>query len=859
MAFVVKHKDKYMQDMARVLCPNNKNKKDRKMPNEKIRVEYLDALAGAGKTRAAARWAVQQAQEQDAKIIIAQPSIYLLQQTINDIEEYRRRKNLSIRVTAIHGEDKKHGIAGCSAHVVGDITAHIKNTGKGIGEILLMTHAAFQLIPYFERKREWIVLWDEVLDPISDITLNINESFSRMLPFDDWFDVDDSEYPDCYLLTAKDAAVVALQRIAMNRYQDELQAVLQEFVIAVLSPHHRVYVMKDALHNFRNGFKQTDEFYRKLPAYSVQQASFFEGYQRFIVMSALFTSSTWYLLYQQLNTVSWLPVKGMGDMRYSKHQHGNIKFEYLTDKREIPSKNLFGKMMDGGSTVLAYCEQQLASYIQQPFVFQANKDSNLFTNVPQAQPLPYSSHGLNNFMDKHCYVDLAAYNSQSQFYQFCERFGLDEVITYNRTVHLAYQGLMRTAIRNPDDASEVLVILPTKKMCEDVAVYFPNSDKSICQCPALNFDSVIVNASNRANAGRKIGAVGRSNLWRSDAEGKRARKALQASMTKQLSHIGALLSRNVDDTGVVLAPTFIDPKTTPFTFTCFANTYRSVAEKYEVCDWDWFVNDLKKCHRDVVAGKKENVLICPATFDISKCEDTNYGTANVESAWCMFIDYDAGDAAPEMWNVVFPDIAKIVYSTYSSTHQCWRYRVVFHTDRAMSAEEYAVLSNHIASEFQKRFPNMTTIDAQGKAKDCGIDMSKLTACSLFYVPCQAQAGGKSFFDEHIGKAIVVDDVLKMLAVERPVLPTYSPPAVSAIFAINTTGATLWDKMPLQAKGIFDSMGPGHRSREAQRLAGIAKKVSLSLDDKLALLAAMVEEKKIDGAAQQSAKIYMGLR
>lgn len=180
------------------------------MPNQKIRVEYIDALAGAGKTRTAARWAVNQARTHDAKIIITQPSIYLLTQTLNDIEEYCRKENLFVKVTAVHGEDSKHGIAASSSHVVGDITTHLKKTAQNIGEILLITHAAFQIIPHFHMNKNWTVLWDEVLDPIRDITLNINESFNKMLPFDKWFDVYNSEFADCYLVMAKDAAKAEL-------------------------------------------------------------------------------------------------------------------------------------------------------------------------------------------------------------------------------------------------------------------------------------------------------------------------------------------------------------------------------------------------------------------------------------------------------------------------------------------------------------------------------------------------------------------------------------------------------------------------------------------------------------------------
>lgn len=842
-------------------CPHNQNNKDRNMPNHKIRVEYLDALAGAGKTRAAARWGVNQAHKKDKKIIIAQPSIYLITQTLEAIEKYCSAKNLPVKVTAIYGEDARHGIAATSAHVVGDITKHLNEAAHDIGEILLMTHAAFQLIPYFHRKKYWSVLWDEVLDPIKDITLGINESFSDLLRFDALFDVGDAEFVDYNLVTAKSTVIASLQKIAMNRYQDELYSVLQEFIAAVLSPHHCVYVRKDALHNLRKGFKHTDQQYRKLAAYSVQQASFFDGFDRFIVMSALFKSSTWYGLYEQQGAVKWMPFTDAEKMRYTEHQHANIEFQWLTDKTVLWSKNTYGKAMPDGRSILEHCEQQLAAYLDQPFVFQANKGCDLFADNVFAKPLPYSCHGLNNFMDRHCYVDLAAYNSQSQFYQFCEHFGLDNVITYNRTVHLAYQGLMRTSIRNPDDKSRTLVILPTKKMCEDIARYFPQSANSIHKCPVIDIDAVIDHAKKKSRAGRKTGAVGRDNLWKSRSECVRARRALNLAMKAEMSHISALMSEETDENGILLGPTFIDPKSKQITLTCFANIIRSIAETYEVSDWNWFVNDLKKAHRDSVKSKEDNVLISPATFDVGKCEGTNYGTANVVSAWCIFIDYDSGDASPEMWDLVFPQYAKVIYSTFSSASNNWRYRVVFQTDRAMSAEEYALVARQIAYLFQQRYPNQTRVDAQGKSKECGIDTTKLTASSLFYFPCQAQLGGKSFCNVYEGQAIAVDQLVDCPVVsENPARPIYVP-AVNRSVAVsgNEQGVPLWNKLPPEAKEIFDSMGPGCRSHEAQVLAGIVNAANLPVTDKHALLAAMVAEKGIDMGAIQSARRYMGLR
>jgi hypothetical protein len=138
-------------------------------------------------------------------------------------------------------------------------------------------------------------------------------------------------------------------------------------------------------------------------------------------------------------------------------------------------------------------------------------------------------------------------------------------------------------------------------------------------------------------------------------------------------------------------------------------------------------------------------------------------------------------------------------------------------------------------------------------------MTKLTASSLFFIPCQAQFGGKSFCDVYEGQAITVDQLLyHSIVAEGPKLPTYSPPVAPVTVPANIQGATLWDKMPVKAKGIFDSMGPGCRSHEATVLAGIAYKANLSLEERQALLTSMIVEKRIDKSAIRSVRQYMGL-
>jgi hypothetical protein len=82
-------------------------------------------------------------------VLICQPSIFLLNQTLSDIASLEPQ----VRVRAIHGEN--------SGRVIADIVEHINHTSME-GEILLITHSALMLLPYIHRRQDWHLIVDEI-------------------------------------------------------------------------------------------------------------------------------------------------------------------------------------------------------------------------------------------------------------------------------------------------------------------------------------------------------------------------------------------------------------------------------------------------------------------------------------------------------------------------------------------------------------------------------------------------------------------------------------------------------------------------------------------------------------------------
>jgi hypothetical protein len=115
-------------------------------------IRYFNALAGAGKTRALARYADQLARR-GTKVLFVQPTKHLIEKTITDELQPLQP---AYPVRAIHSDTALE-----TNSVVGDIVNHFRTSDRNRGEVLFITHAAFFKVPYFERKADWVLLMDE--------------------------------------------------------------------------------------------------------------------------------------------------------------------------------------------------------------------------------------------------------------------------------------------------------------------------------------------------------------------------------------------------------------------------------------------------------------------------------------------------------------------------------------------------------------------------------------------------------------------------------------------------------------------------------------------------------------------------
>ncbi|WP_306222536.1 DEAD/DEAH box helicase family protein [Bosea beijingensis] len=699
-------------------------------------IHYLNALAGAGKTRAFVRYADRLARK-GLKTLIVQPTKDLIDKTVADELE---QIGPSYPVTRFHGGRG-------SGFVVGAIVQHLRQAKPDQGEIVFITHEAFVRLPYVHRPGDWVLLFDEV--PAVDVFDPYELPVTHSLITDHLaLEVRGPAYPR--LKCRDEDAAKVIGKIADNRRGDVVLKKLQPLARRLVSEHWQVHVDQRQYARLIRGEK-TDS---TLNTYAVLKPTIFAGFKRVILASACIQETMAFKLFEA-QRCKMLPVKGrlLRDLRYTRHEHGErITIFYACD--EAWSKRYRDKLVEdgvGGSIKLGdkIGIAVLDQFGDVPFLWMGNKDvkDNIF-GVAGAQRLPNTPHGLNQFQGFHNIVVISALNPPPQHFRFLAELGIDgdEV----RTAHYrtaVYQAVMRSSIRNPADAAPKQVVVMDRDTAEWLADLFPGA--TVAQLPGLDV------VPRKGKAGRP----------RQHKSGSERTKSCRAEKHKAL--LAELDRLNGTDFAMNGYPD-LDPSEfgcndiasierdyvtpiSPLSGTAFATIYdKTPLSQIDYQDDDAFVAELRRLHQDVVA-KEDAGLFAPASFDATRSGETARGLANVTYLRGIWLDNDGGDLTYAAFADLFPHLRVVVWNTASSTPEKPRWRVFIPTTCAMSVEVHKLIIAEIVGVLERAGywgQRKLEKDARLKGKPChGFDESKFTANSMFYLPCQARHPKGSFFTD----------------------------------------------------------------------------------------------------------------
>lgn len=731
-------------------------------------ITYLDAPAGAGKTHALVQYAHDQAR-MGFKVLFVQPTIELIKRTCADELQLLKPR---YSVKEIYGGDD--GLA-----PVTSIVNHFRACDGLKGEIVFCTHSAFFKVPYFDRSNNWIVIVDEVptVDVFDELDVSQNHSFiTRYLRFE----------PECLgygRLKSSDSA--ALNRIATNRENDAVTEVFQSCARRVGSTDWSVYANAG---QYANLVQDTDST-SKLITHSVLQHNVFDRFKKIIIASSCFEETMIFNLWKHECKFEPLHKSYRDTLRFADHQNGDlISVHYFLDEKWSKTLGRKSFRVDDDSVVLLdkIIERVAKLMGEEPFAWMANKDvkDNVFLNSKGFR-LPNTPHGLNLYQHLHNAVILSALNPPPAHFKFLDWRGVegDDV---RRAVYFqaAYQAAMRISIRDPNDSNEKHIFVMDRGCAVYLATKFPGS-KIVFE--DLGFE--VVNG--------KPGRTRKHVDSKSKAAACRRKNDDKLKAILEFSGNQRLSESNLDYDSESYQKfcndnTFIYKVNSLRKITLVQDVYSTEFDSIEFDDDDGLVAEFEAVHNRVLSKKDDNWLMIPADIDFDIPDvGTKRGLANVKSIRGIWLDNDGGDLTHDEFSRLLPNCRIVVWNTFSSTKAKPRWRAFIPTSTTMAASVYRLIIDQIVKVLEAGgYWGKRKLEKDNRIKSKlrhGFDESKFPANSMFYLPCQAEEEGGSFFIDYndnergpLDVKLVIENLRKSLirrtgkAEERKVEPSDQP-------------------------------------------------------------------------------------
>ena len=659
-------------------------------------VNYLNALAGAGKTHWIMTKAIELAEE-GRNVLIAVPTKQLAE------EEYRRGlKSCRAVVTIIHSDT-----------VDGSAVQTINNNLLGPqpdGQILVITHSALERITNFRRD-----LWDLFVDEIPQVHFLFEANLPRThKELTEHLTLGEHYHSYRQLEIANRAP---LEGLASEGQDDDGYSVpFKDIARRLLSPHWNNYVEPIAYEGLIRGKSGR----KKLCINSVLGLSLLAGFHSVYVCGAHFKNSLFYHTWRTMD-VEFVEVDNTG-LRFNQHNGENLTIYYLTTTRWSKTTAMKFISEDKKNTILQKLVAFTTDHIgTKEFIYSQNGDDPLFPALPYDWMIPHSPHGLNSYTNFDNVMVFAARNPKP----FTVNFLKDTLhITFDvisQAIHkeVAYQNVMRCSLRDPNNTNPKAIYVPDLETAEWLQADFPGATLQFLDpgIPELEKKQQKKTAKTDAERAKK------------SREKKRLLEALSLLknphvLNQNLHNIAKDSSINEENVTKFRGEIF---KKLNSRFSSFIYSTETIEEFEEVL-WIHFENKIFK-------KKEDNFLICPSHFDHTKGETTK-GLDNVVFTNGIFLDFDGGDFGPEEFGQVFNDLRATTYTSFSSTKTEPKFRAWIPTSRPMDKEEY----KFVIFALEDRLTNSGFVKAEYAMegqRTHKLDSSKRHAASMFFLPCRS--------------------------------------------------------------------------------------------------------------------------
>ncbi len=691
-----------------------------------VRIKYSSAPCGSGKTRQLVNRACELV-ERGHKVILLQPTRELIDKTVQD-------ELLSRSSPPLHKVFHQGVIGGSVSKALADDL----QGGSDVPRIVFATHHVLPHIKHFGDKSEWHLLIDEEMQVIRYAQHRLPRTHNLIT--------------EHLAVTATDAiyGVVSqkgfgLDAIAKNSDEDEIFETLEGTARVITNAYWQTFLNLEQHQRLLRGEAISLGFH------SVLRPGILDGFGDVFVASANFEDTAMYRLWAEQGVTFEPDPEFAKRLRYQQHPNGELLTIRYASERQWSKKQrttVHGSEGETAEALLIAAAKDM--FVSKPFVWFGNKSMGDVFGA-SAEKLPNKPHGLNSFSRIDDIVLLASLNPSSDHFRFLQARGMDgsevrKAVYYSA----AYQAVLRTSIRDPDNRQPKTILVPDYGLAGYLQNLFPGSVIQKIDIGIHDDTPKRIGRPKKHNSNRERLAQQRDKASNRKLEILNAHFRLNSQDTYEAC-CGDEGGESRAEMGIRLYRGF--GSLLPLSACLFKSINSPTPLRYVSCETDEaFVQFLRNCHRNEWLSKGDNYLFSPAIFDPKLSTETKRGVANIVCIRNVVLDFESGDLSPEEVPLIFPGLQMIVTNTFAHSTEKPRFRVVIPASEKMTPEMYGLVYTCIAEKIEdagysvkRRTKNRG--QAQSNTRPSGLDWSKSQPQSLFYLPCQAQNPADSFFNE----------------------------------------------------------------------------------------------------------------
>ncbi|NOQ50478.1 MAG: hypothetical protein GQ557_02275 [Mycoplasmataceae bacterium] len=687
-------------------------------------IGFVSACCGAGKTHALMQHIKENQQNHNHLIVL--PSLDLVEQV------YKNLKSMGLLdVFTITSKNTPTG------KVKSSIVEFFKGY-QDFGQILIITWAAYDDLPYFQNKANWKIFIDEV-PQVNDFH-KLDVSKNRQL-ITDFIELKQSINADMAQVGIKEGCQNKL-KLASQSSDDGYEA-FKPLYRALLSENRDVFVNPDewaaVIEGRKTGIKSGELTFVAM----LNPMQFINT----TILAANFEDSLLFLWFTKFYEVNFRGnQKITNKLQYTAHEEQTgrrVKIKYFLNNQNY-SKYYRDKAMGENPTVGQEIDKMAAEIFgNESFLYVVNNDYKPEFGVSDnGTRLSVKSHGLNKYQHNHnIYFNLALNYAPNQLALMKNLgFSSDQLLIAN-TFETIYQNTMRTSLRDSSSDEPVNIIVP------DI--------NSATHLQSLLGGGIIeqIEGFDFPEKPQKLTPVQRKNR-------SQYKSIIDELMQGKASFDGLLqLCTHTQKLDEYSALADMDDNQVAVTFHKSIDQYKVEDFKNYIYSTKNFISVLNNASKVVITKKDEFIMLNAGIYDGSIDTVGYRRQLNFIESHFMILDFDNGNLSPEQFEDIFwikeSKVEKrsfVICNSHSrSADEPNRFRVfMFYKSPVTSIEQHKAVYSDICK----------TLEKYGFDEDSAcLDNACKSGNQSFYLPCiNREHQEYAFFRKHGLKR--TDDIKK---------------------------------------------------------------------------------------------------